>query len=183
MKEAVTIPGYPVYTRVYIYITVLVIWYYCIIMITMRLLFIWIINLLLPLSLLSPLKSSLHRYHLYYRYRETRGAYAFGAIVILKMIRHAGQINKHAYAIYTYTIAIVACATIRRGWHDNDDSERDWSRSRLSLNCRSDSFYECEESNKRECEREKWIKGLPFRIHELSRTIHLSDNSLDLCLV
>jgi len=145
MKEATTIPGYPVYigTHVYtLYITVLVIWYYCIIMITTRLLFIWIINLLLTLSLLSPLKSSLHRYHLYYRYRETRGAYVFGAIVIFKMIRHADQINKLAYAIYTYTIAIVACATIRRGWHDNDDSERDWSRSRLSFNCRSDSFYE-----------------------------------------
>jgi len=50
MKKAATILGYPVYTRVYIYITVLIIWYYCIIMITTWLLFILIIILLLPLS-------------------------------------------------------------------------------------------------------------------------------------
>jgi len=56
----------------------------------------------LPLSLLSPLKSSLHRYHLLSLSRKKRGAYAFGAIVIFKMIQHAVQINKRAYICYIY---------------------------------------------------------------------------------
>lgn len=120
------IPGYLVYTRVYICITVLVIWYYRIIMITTRLLFI-LIMILLPLSPLSPLQSSLHRYHLYYRYRETRGAYALQWFSKWHDTR-ARLTHECVYTIYNIhiTIAIVACATIWRGWHDNDDSERDF---------------------------------------------------------
>lgn len=164
MKEANHIsPGYPVYTRVYIYITVLVIWYYRIIMITTRLLFILIMIWLSPLSLLSPLQSlSL----VLLLSRDTRRICISAAAVIFKMRdTRVKLINAHMLYIHIYNCEIVACATIRRGWHNNDDSERDWSRSRLSFGWWSDpSFYECLVLT---CEREERIEGLPFRIHEL----------------
>lgn len=82
--------------------------------------------------------------------RNTRGAYAFGAIVIFKMRRHAGQINKCAYAIYiytyTYTIAIVACTTI-----DDEGDTIMMIKNAIEVTpvyplvVEDDLFYECEE--------------------------------------
>lgn len=149
-----------------------------------------IIILLLPLSLLSPVEN--HRYNVItctiaIAKHEER-IRVRGATVIFKMVRHAGQINKRAY-IYIH-IQLRSSLALR---YDEDDTIMMIQRTRfkvaprLSFGCRSDPFYECEErvlkKKKKTCEREEWIKGLPFRIYELSRTIHLSDNSLDLCLV
>lgn len=129
MKEAAAIPGYPVYTRVYIYIAVLVIWYYRIIMITTRLLFILINNLIIAIvTLLSPCwDHRYHRYHLYYRYRgNARGAFTrVRRYSDFQNDIYAGQINKTRIR---YIYVLQYCDRRLRYDTDEGDADKWWFR-------------------------------------------------------
>jgi len=126
MKEAATIPGIPcIHACIHIhysvdYLILLHHYDYDVIIIHFNYnLIIAIVTAVAVEIVVTPLSLTI-----YFRYRETRGAYAFGAIVIFKMIRHAVQINKRAYIRYIYIYNCDRC--LRYDENDyNDDSECD----------------------------------------------------------